>query len=91
MYSVTPTKICHFCQETCNACNVFFFDISVECSAYILLKDNENHNHNDSVLRTSSIFMKNSNNCDTPSQNTTTDATNVSLVCFMAVLCFKCI
>ncbi len=51
-----------------------FCDIFVECSAYILLKDNENHNHNDSVLCTSSIFIKKSNNCDTPSQNTTTDA-----------------
>lgn len=35
-------------------------------SAYILLKDNENRNHNDSVLRTFSIIpMKKSNNCDT--------------------------
>lgn len=54
LYSVTPTKLFIFCMLC------IFATSFVKCSAYILLKDNENHNHNDSVLHTSSIFMKNS-------------------------------
>lgn len=63
-------------------CNVFF-----KCNTYISPRDNENANHNNSVLRTSSWRIPIT---VTHPDRIKQQMLHVSLLCLMAVLCLKC-